>query len=210
MKFILADTEIEYIPQVILNDREFKREFRPKGYPGEALLNYPVHRKFIERYFPEKASRMGRLHIPYFFTRMTEESIINNFYEVDYAIHTKDGYIIEKSELKDIQSYEEFIGEVDRLLSLKSKINNLNEYLEKLGYDSIYVLHPSGNKSMDVKADSIFIIGGFAEGDFTSDLSRFEKLKVFEKEITVPSALEILHFSIISSVGYPYIHFSSL
>ena len=210
MKFILADTEIQLIPQIILNDNEFKANNLLQNDHKVRLLNYPIHKKYIKKYFPEMAQRMGRLYIPYMFARMTEESIINNYYEIDYAIHTKEGFIIEKEELLHIQSYEEFIERIERIISSKDKIVSLNKYIETLGNKEIYVFHPDGKKSMNVSPDSILIIGGFAEGDYISDLSHFERIRVFREEITVPSAIEIIHFSIISSIGLPYIHFSSL
>ncbi len=210
MKFILADTEIQFIPEIILNDDDFKKKNLLQESEQNRLLNYPKHKRYIEKYFPQIASRMGRLHIPYMFARMTEESILNKYFEIDYAIHTKEGYIIEKDEVQDIQSYEEFLEKVEKGLSLKNKIVSLNKYIESQGYKDVFVFHPNGKKSLDVPINSIFIIGGFAEGDYISDLSHFEKIKVFGEELTVPSTLEIIHCSIISSIGLPYIHFSSL
>jgi rRNA pseudouridine-1189 N-methylase Emg1 (Nep1/Mra1 family) len=56
------------------------------------------------------------------------------------------------------------------------------------------VLHPKGDPGLVPDDKTNYIIGGFSEGDFRSDLGSLKKFSIYDKEITVPAALELLHF----------------
>lgn len=211
MKFLLADTELQLIPPEMQRDRGIIKLCEDEGKdPAHCLLNYSLHREFIEHYYPHKSNRIGKLHIPYLFVRMNEESMLNSQHKMDYAIHTKEGFILERKDLAKFTSYEDFISGVEKLLLDEKRRRDINDYIDEQGYKNVVVLHPAGIRVNEIPMDSIFIIGGFAEGDYLSNLSRFRKVQLFSRELTVPAVLEIIHCSIIASGDLPYISFSSL
>ncbi len=210
MKIILADTELELVPQVIKEDKEWKSIEKRYGEEYNSILNYSIHKELIEKYYPDKTNRIGRPFIPYIFTRMNQETLANNLYDIDYAIHTKQGCILEKENISGFVTYEDFLFGVARMMRSCDKSIELNHYLDSLKNKNIYIFHPKAEFVKEVPANSTFVIGGFPEGDFISDISSYSKIRLNSEETTVPAILEMFHFSMLLSKGSPYIHFSFL
>lgn len=199
MKFLLADTEIELIPPLMHSENLVVESCKRKGKsPQNCILDYFEFPNLIKKYFPEKEKRMARLYIPYFFARLNEESVVGNYLPVDYAVHTKNNIIIERDEIGDIVDYDSFKNELENKLNNPRRISHLNDYLSTWEDREIAVLHPRGRRIKRFNRESILIIGGFAEGDYLSDLKNFNKVSVYDKELTVPATLELVHSMLIN------------
>lgn len=192
MLIILADAELELLPEQIREDRE------APGRIGKdtTLLDNHLFRDSIRRHFPEEVDRIGFPHISYSFVRMNEDSVLRDSIGLDYVIHTKHDIIIESADLRGIgPSYPEFSERVGRILVDNERRMSLLEYLDSRDIrGNTVVLHPQGNPALVVNEQLNFIIGGFPTGDFRSDLGNLRKFSIHEREITVPGALELLHF----------------
>ncbi len=210
LRLILADAEMETIPENMRNDYTIKK-MASKLHKDPALMildsNY-MHTS-IDKYYPGKSTRMGRPDIVYVFLQMAMESILNKKGLLEIYVHTRDNFIISiNPEVNLPKSYNRFIGLMEDLfkkqvikndnkvlLSLKSQ--NLIDFLKPLEGENI-LMSPKG-KSTSIhgiiqKKDINVIIGGFSEGDFLTDLYQyFESYSIFDQELTIWSVgMEII------------------
>lgn len=204
MLIVLADAELELIPDLMRADEEILCLKSEKG-DLDILLDNALMKKSIQKHFPKETERMGFPHIAYLFARMNEESLINDTYPLDYSIHTKHNLIIERGDISGIGAgYTEFKARVEELLVKKEKRMALSDYLESRDIlANTVVLHPKGRRDVITNDQLNFIIGGFPEGDFKSNLGNLRKLSIHDREVTVPGALELLHFRLFQSIKHP-------
>ncbi len=195
MLIILADAELELIPEHIKSDREAAVLLKRLG-KEDAILDNALLRGTVKKYYPGDVNRIGFPHIAYSFVRLSEETVLGESMNIDYAIHTKHDRIIERSSLGNTgPGYSEFIERVEEILAKKGKKVTLLEYLEQKGITgNTAVLHPSGGDGLVVNGQLNYVIGGFPEGDFRTDLGNLRRFSIHDKEITVPAVLELLHF----------------
>ncbi|MFG1446499.1 MAG: hypothetical protein AAE975_04940 [Thermoplasmatales archaeon] len=201
MFIILADAELELVPEEMKGEDEIRSILKATGKENTLLDNSKM-RSSIAKHYPKYINRMGFPHIAYIFTRLNEESILNETIKLDYAIHTKHDVIIEKDDLAGIGAgYTEFAERVEMLLQKKTVKRKLVEYVEEIGTPgNTAVLHPNGKSGLVVNDQFNYIIGGFPEGDFRSNLLTLRKFAIHDKEITVPSVLELLHFKLFETL----------
>ncbi|MCL5873761.1 MAG: hypothetical protein M1161_00245 [Candidatus Thermoplasmatota archaeon] len=195
MRIILADAELELVPDGLKDDVEVK-DFLKRLGKENALLDNHLMRHAIRRHFPDQAERIGFPHIAYIFFRLNEESVLNESTKFEYTIHTKHNVIIEKADLKGAgTSYTEFAERVERILEGKSRTMRLIDYLgSKEITKNTVVLHPKGDTDLLVNDQLNYIIGGFPEGDFSSVLTGLRRCAIYDREMTVPAVVELLHF----------------
>jgi rRNA small subunit pseudouridine methyltransferase Nep1 len=200
MHIILADSELELIPDALKADNEIRDMQKRRGKEDILLDNY-LMRTSIRRHLPGRVDRVGFPSIAYAFFRMNEESVLKDTLKLEYAIHTKQGIILERRDLEGIgASYSEFVERVEDILTGSHRTMKLVDYLENLDIaGNTVVLHPKGRKDLVMNDQLSYVIGGFPEGDFISDLSGLRKFSIYEKEITVPAVLELLHFRLFQS-----------
>ncbi|MGC8645806.1 MAG: hypothetical protein ACP5UO_06090 [Thermoplasmata archaeon] len=204
MIILLADAELELVPPAMLRDKEVQDVLRREGKENVLLDNH-VMKESILRHFPERAGRIGFPDIAYMFWRMNRETVLQEKKEIEYAIHTKWNVIIETRDLEGIDpSYMAFKERVEELLSNPRRESPLLGYLRSKGVlENTMVLHPLGQEGIPISSNSNYVIGGFPEGDFISDLGNMKKVSLHREEITVPSVIEILHFRLFSSAAHP-------
>jgi|GEM_PF-930334 rRNA small subunit pseudouridine methyltransferase Nep1 len=206
MLILLADAELELVPEQLWNEEDVIREAKSKGKePSRMILDNHSMRNAIRRMFPGKEGRIGFPQIAYLFHIMNKETVLNGHIEVDYAIHTKHNVIIEKSDLIEGEGgYESFIEIIERMLWERSKTATVMDYLDQKGIaGNTVVLHPQGRSGLLPTAQSNYVIGGFPQGDFVSDLGKMRRFSIYEEEITVPGVLELLHFRIFKQLSWP-------
>ncbi|MEM0135910.1 MAG: hypothetical protein QXU18_11930 [Thermoplasmatales archaeon] len=201
MYIILADAELELIPDELKNEDEVKSILKKKGKETALLDNYELGYSISKR-FHGYANRMGFPHIAYVFAKLNEESVLNETTELDYAIHTKNDVIIRKSDLSGIGAgYNEFAERVEHLLLSNPKRMSLLQFVKTIGgIENTVVLHPKGKSGLVVNDEMNYIIGGFPEGNYMSDLGLLEKFSIYDREITVPGVLELLHFKLFQTL----------
>lgn len=197
MLIILADAEVELIPEVMREDAEIKEKLKSEG-KTEILLDSSTMEKAIEKFFPLEAGRIGFPYIAYMFYRMNEETLLKDRTELEYVIHTKNGIILEMEEFKDCGiGYQNFKDVLEEKLVKNRKRISLLQYLDSRTMTGhTVVLHPLGRKDVVINDQLNFIIGGFPNGDFRSDLGNIRKFSIYDREVTVPAVLELLHFRI--------------
>ncbi len=195
MIIILADSELELVPDFMKDEEDVKHILRREG-KADILLDDAVMRKSIQKFFPQEAGRIGFPYIAYMFFRLNEETLLNDRIDLDYAIHTKNHTIIERKDFRNCGlSYCEFAAFVEERLRRGKGSKGLIGYLEEKGIlGHTAVLHPKGRREIVVNDQANFIIGGFPNGDFRSNLENLRKFSLYEREITVPAVLELLHF----------------
>ncbi|MEM4212741.1 MAG: hypothetical protein QXO63_00285 [Thermoplasmatales archaeon] len=201
---ILADAELELVPDEILNEDDVKSIVEKEGRKNILLENCKMRRS-IEKFFPKSSNRIGFPDIAYMFYRMNEESAVMREMNIGYAIHTKMNIVIEDKDLRGIgPSYFEFKERVEEILSENHKKISLMEYLKSKGIEkNTVVLHPKGRRPLPRKTGISYVIGGFPQGDFVSNISYLDLFSIHEEELTVPAVLELLHFNLFLSSDYP-------
>ncbi|MEM0138838.1 MAG: hypothetical protein QW100_03835 [Thermoplasmatales archaeon] len=201
---ILADAEIELVPDEILNEEDVKSIVNKEGKKNILLENYRMRRS-IEKFFPQSSGRVGFPDIAYMFYRMNEESAMMREMNIEYAIHTKMNVVIEDKDLRGIgSSYFEFKERVEDILSGSHRKIALMDYLKSRGIErSTVVLHPNGRSPLPRKTGISYVIGGFPQGDFVSNISDLDSFSIHEEELTVPAVLELLHFNLFLSSDFP-------
>ena len=201
MFIILADAELELVPEEMIEEEEIRSILKANGKENTLLDNGKM-KPLIAKHFPKCANRMGFPNIAYLFTRLNDESILNETTKLKYAIHTKHNVIIERDDLAGIgPGYAEFAERVEVLLQKKTTKRKLVEYVDDIGTPgNTVVLHPNGNSGLVASDQLNYIIGGFPEGDFRSDLGSLRKFAIHDKEVTVPGILELLHFKLFATL----------
>ncbi len=210
LRLILADAELETIPENMRNDYTIKKmasKFHKD--PSLMILDSNYMHTSIDKYFPGKSTRRGRPDIVYIFLQMAMESILNKNGLLEIYVHTRNNLVISINPQVNLpKSYNRFIGLMEDLfkkkvisnndkvlLSIKSQ--NLIDFLESLDGESI-LMSPKGKETSihDIvqKRDINVIIGGFSEGDFLTDLYKyFESYSIFGQELTIWSVgMEII------------------
>ncbi|MEM0141553.1 MAG: hypothetical protein QXN66_05930 [Thermoplasmatales archaeon] len=204
MMIILADAELELVPNQMLVEEDVKKVLEREGKENVLLDNYEM-RRAISKHFPQKVNRIGFPDIAYMFWRLSAESTISKAMNIGYAIHTKFNVIIEQNDLMGIgPSYAEFKERVEKILLGTHRKEKIIDYLRSKGIlDNVVVLHPKGKDNLQYSVNLNYVIGGFPEGDFSSDLRGLPKSSIYDRELTVPAVVELLHFGIFRETNFP-------
>lgn len=192
LSIILADSELETIPPELWNDPAILKYSRSRQKkPEHLLLDASYHHSSIKKIDPKNVNRRGRPDIVHMFLMIGLESILNKEKMLRLYVHTRDDYVIHISpETRIPKNYNRFVGLIESLYLnkqvpdsrnplLKLEKCTLPELIKKLDLDPL-LFHPRGATAgldQHLKEDSSVIIGGFAEGDFRTDL-RFIKKRV--------------------------------
>ncbi len=187
MHIILADSELELVPQVIQgHPAVVKHANMRKKRPSRMLLDSTYHHQAIRSKFPTEAERRGRPDIVHFFLMNTMESILNREGKLRVYVHTRNNdviYIDPRTRLP--KAYHRFVGLMENLFHngyvpskesplLHIEKKSLRSLVDEIGAPAI-VLSEKGEreslKSLEIPENVIFIIGGFPSGDFLSNIS---------------------------------------
>ena len=192
--FVLADTELELIPQEIVNERCVLNNARARGKAPEKMLldashHHPAFGKLRE------SDRRGRPDIPHFFLMLCLDSDLSVAGRLRAFVHTRNNDVIAVNpETRLPPNYPRFVGLIETLyekqvvpsaenalLELRNGVT-LDTLVGALKPDAVVVLETSGEKT-DLLAGKIaeiegervvVIIGGFSKGTFKSDLSKLK------------------------------------
>lgn len=205
LTILLVDTELELIPREMLGDKSIRMHAQKrKKAAGKILLDSNYMHTTIDRFYPGQSNRRGRPDIIYHFLTMALESILNKRGHLRIWIHTRNDKVIEISpQIRLPKSYNRFIGLMEDLYDkreikagentlLKLHDANMKSMLELANVKNPKIMSPVGEPVkiqsvfQDKEQDQSFIIGGFSEGDYTSDVYTLGKARsIFQEELTI-------------------------
>lgn len=205
LTILLVDAELELIPPEMHEDYSIKlhAKKRKKG-AGKILLDSNYMHTAIDRFYPGESNRRGRPDIIYHFLAMALESILNKRKQLRVWVHTRTDCIIEISpDVRLPKSYNRFVGLIEDLYDKREIISgetsllrmfdgNVRDLLKLSETDGVKVLSPAGKRIgagevfRDSSENQTFIMGGFSEGDFRSDVYTLgESFSIFDEELTI-------------------------
>jgi len=215
LEIVLADCDLELIPEELLGHTSVKNYSKKRGKrAGKILLddNY-LHSAIRQRYpHTDEELRRGRPDIVHFNMVYILDSIANQEGMVRLWVHTRNDEVITVNPgLRAPKSYPRFVGLMEKLLSegvIKSddgevllqreKKVKLSALLERLGPDRVVGLSPTGDEadlSKLLKGHTAAVIGGFSKGGFLSLFEPDHWVKVYDRELTSWAVVaEVLKF----------------
>ncbi len=186
MHIILADSELEIVPQAIQGHPAVVKHARiRKKKPSRILLDASYHHQAIRSKYPAEADRRGRPDIVHFFLMNVQESILNYRGKLRVYVHTRNNDVIRISpETKLPKAYHRFLGLMEHVFQNKYVPDKENPLLvlEKMSLRALaeeignkIIVLSEGGKRVDIRKyeipqDVTFIIGGFPHGDFLSNV----------------------------------------
>lgn len=192
---IIADSELELVPEAIHDERSVQTNARARGkHPGKILLDASHHHPAFGR-LPE-AERRGRPDIVHFCMLLCLDSSLSVEGNLKVFVHTRnDDVIAVKPETRLPPHYIRFIGLIESLYEQRVVPSRENALLElrqgvtlealvgALKPDQVLVLEQDGaevspgEKLVDPKAERVVVIvGGFSKGKFRSDISKLNPM----------------------------------
>lgn len=195
--FILADSELELVPQEIVNERCILNNARARGKaPEKILLDASHHHPAFGR-LPD-SERRGRPDIVHFFLMLCIDSDLSAEGKLRVFVHTRNNDVIAVNpETRLPPHYPRFVGLIESLYEQRVVPSRENALLElrngvtldalvsALKPDEVVVFTPSGEavplpeRLASIKGERVVvIIGGFSKGDFRSDLSKIKHTKI--------------------------------
>ncbi len=195
--FIIADAELEIVPERIARERCVLNSARARQKsPDRMLLDASHHHPAFGK-LPD-GDRRGRPDIVHLSLLLALDSDINAQGRMKLFVHTRnDDVIAINNETRLPPNYIRFIGLIEQLFEQKvvpSRENALLELRHKvplellvtaLKPDEVIVLDPEGKEAplegeiTSSEANRIVIImGGFSKGTFTSDMRKFKPKRV--------------------------------
>ncbi|MCD6370000.1 MAG: 16S rRNA methyltransferase [Thermoplasmata archaeon] len=186
MHLILGDTEVEIVPQSIQGHPAVVKHAKlRKKRPSRILLDASFHHQAIRSKYPEEAERRGRPDIAHMVLMNAQESILNKAGLLRVYVHTRNNDVIHISpETRLPKAYHRFVGLIEHVFQNKYVPNKENPllFLEKISLQALakkcggklVVLSERGKRvnlgKYDIPEDVTFIIGGFPNGDFLSNI----------------------------------------
>ncbi len=188
LHLILADSELELVPQPIQGHPAVVRHAKERGKrPSTVLLDANYHHRAIRVKYPDEAERRGRPDIVHHFLMVAMESVLNKEGHLRVYVHTRnDQVIFLDPEVRLPRAYHRFVGLMEALFNnkvLPDKANplltlkemTLAELIGQISPRETVVLAEWGKRVNPREAfadlrDCAVIIGGFPHGDFLSDV----------------------------------------
>ena len=190
---IIADSELELIPEGIHDERSVQTNARTRGkHPGKILLDASHHHPAFGK-LPE-SERRGRPDIVHFCLLLCLDSNLSAEGNLKVFVHTRnDDVIAVKPETRLPPHYIRFIGLIESLYEQRVVPSRENPLLElrqgvtlealvnALKPDQVLVLEQDGAEVspgevlVDPKAERVVVIvGGFSKGRFKSDIRKLD------------------------------------
>ena len=191
LTLILADSELEVVPQDLLRHPSVKSHAKRRGKnPGKLLLDSSVHHRALEGV--EDGERRGRPDLVHFFLLLCQDSIANLEGGLQTFVHTRNNELIHiRPDTRIPKNYNRFVGlmedlfekgavppgEGEPLLWIESG-KGLEAVLRELKPDTMIALSPDGKREhlhdvfgrLGADKHLCCIIGGFTKGDFRSPI----------------------------------------
>ncbi len=195
--FIIADSELELIPEELLNERCILNNARARGKAPEKILldashHHPAFTKLRE------SDRRGRPDIIHFYLMLCLDSDLSAQGRLRTFVHTRnDDVIAINPETRLPPSFPRFVGLIETvfekqivpstenpLLELRQKVP-LATLVQALKPDTVIVMDDNGEKAellpekfANLEGERVVVIvGGFSKGTFRSDLSKLKPIR---------------------------------
>ena len=220
LTIIIADAEIEFVPEDLFNEPDSISYARRRSKDiSKILLDSNYMHTAIDKHYPGESKRRGRPEIIHMALLVALESILNRSNKMRLYIHTRENFVIGVNwETRIPRSYNRFIGLIENLFeNTDKKINvdsllkiwrsDLNECIAKYSSGKTILLSPRGRYSgvrnlFENDEDYTIIIGGFAEGDYRSDIPPdIERISIFNEELAVWTVISEIVCSYESRIG---------
>jgi len=202
IKIILAESELEPIPEQIRSHRALKRFVKGKDV---VLLDSNFHHSAMGPL--EESYRRGRPDIVHVCLLNALDSPLNKTGGLELYIHTRnDKAIYISQELRVPRSYNRFVGLIEKLFR-EGKIEHEGNELLRLEDRTLQQLLDEVSEGMDIKLmhyrgdeyehsdDCVIIVGGFPHGDFKNDLD-IPKYSIFHDELMAWSVVNYVLYSL--------------
>ena len=204
LTLILADSELELIPEEMIDDYAVRKNAKSNGKVArEMLLDSNLMQSSIERIFPGESRRRGRPDLVHLFLLTALESIPGKEGNLRVFVHTRNNEVISfNPEVRIPRAYNRFVGLIEDLfrkrkissgdkvlMSMESK--SLESLLDSLGDVRKVLMWPEASIStvseiIGNDREIAFVIGGFSQGDFRSDVSGLtDRHSIFRDELVV-------------------------
>lgn len=202
LTIIIADAELETIPAEMRDDYSIRKIAGERKKKVDAIIldsNY-MH-SAIDRYFPGESNRRGRPDIIHIFLLVAMDSILNRTGNLRVRIHTRNDLVIDISpDTRLPRAYNRFIGLFEKLFAegkiaadgktlLQIQKGTLNSAIESHDERVLAMAPDAPIKPIDSlisgSGDMTVIIGGFSEGNYRSNIDKFEKASIFNEELTI-------------------------
>jgi rRNA small subunit pseudouridine methyltransferase Nep1 len=188
---ILADAELELIPNEILRERCVLNNARARNKAPERMLLDASHHHPAFGKLPT-GDRRGRPDITHFFLLLAMDSSINAAGRLKVFVHTRNDHVIAVNpETRLPPNYIRFVGLIEQLYEQRvvpSRENALLELREgvtletlvkALKPDAVLIMDPEGEESplpsavASLEGERIaIVVGGFSKGTFRSDVAK--------------------------------------
>ncbi len=204
LKIVIADAELELIPEEMVGDYSIRKIAKERGKKAsEMILDSNYMHGAIARSFPGMENRFGRPDIIYILLNVAQESILNREGLLRVYVHTKNDLVISINPLTRIsKSYNRFIGLMEDVFRKRIIVSGENTLLSVAKMDLMSLVASLGNRRVitmwpkgefvrasdlfNAKEDATVIIGGFSEGDFRSRVSDLgTKVSIYPNELTI-------------------------
>ncbi len=209
LHIILADSELETVPQKISSNKTIQRKAQKRGRKAtELILDSNYHHNQMRKL--KDSNRRGRPDIVHVCTLSALDSPLNKEGLLKFYVHTRQDKIIDiNPETRIPRSYNRFIGLMEQLFitdgvppdnplmtlsekSLENKINQINprktlaftQNGEKVTKKQLF---SNLEKTVDVCA----IIGGFPHGNFISNIEEIadEHISIYPESLDAISVV---------------------
>ena len=220
LTIIIADAEIEFVPEDLYNEPDSISYARRRSKDiSKILLDSNYMHTAIDKHYPGESKRRGRPEIIHIALLVALESILNRSNGMRLYIHTRENFVIGVNwETRIPRSYNRFLGLIENLFEntdkklnddslLKIWKSDLNQCIAKYSSGKIILLSPRGRYSgvrnlFENDDNYTIIIGGFAEGDYRSEIpANIERISIFNEELAVWTVISEIVCSYESRVG---------
>jgi rRNA small subunit pseudouridine methyltransferase Nep1 len=203
LKVILADAELELVPELIAGHPSIRTMAKAMGKSGtRMILDANAHQAAIKQL--DQGGRRGRPDITHYTLLALLESPLNQAGGLSVCIHTRHGQLIHiKPETRLPRGEARFQGVMARVLSdgrsqdkdpliWNVGVRSPGEVLAAFASGPVTRFDPSGETStfeayaQGAEEDSTVIIGGFPNGTFSDDWQRVapESLSLWPKALS--------------------------
>lgn len=209
LHLVLADSELETVPQEIADEDLIKRKAKEKGKnPTEILLNSNFHHTAMGQI--DDSGRRGRPDIVHVCMLYALESPLNKEKKLKFYVHTRQNKIIDVDPETHIpRSFNRFEGLMEQLLKrgevppgnplMKVENKTLSEKIGEIDPEKTVVFSQKGKKletsslfgAISGEEDFCAVVGGFPSGRFLSDVDSIcdETIRIYPKSLNAISVL---------------------
>ncbi len=203
LHLILADSELETVPEEISSDKSIQKKAKRKGrMPTEIILDSNYHHESMRTL--EDSDRRGRPDIVHVCLLTALDSPLNREGHLRMYVHTRHDEVIEvEPETRIPRSYNRFVGLMEQLFItggvppkdplLKLFDERLEERIKNITPEKVITFKKEGEqinrrelfRGLCSEDDVCALIGGFPRGDFLSNVENLsdEIVKIYHDEL---------------------------